>query len=307
MEIATIRRQLDAARSAVLVIEEKGLGALAVTGKDRLTWLNGLVTCELAKRAPGDAVYGLAVAKSGKVMADVIVVVDEARAIVLVPASEVEPLRAWFDHHLIMEDAELAVGAVTAWSAHGPRANEVLAAARVVGAVGGALDRTGRGGAIVVAEDERASRAIAEATSAAAGVVGDASGWEVVRVEHGVPAFGIDFDAATYPQEAGLEKTAVSFSKGCYLGQEVVFMLQNRGKVKKRIAALDVQGDAPARGALVSDASGAEVGTVTSAVFSPTLGRVLALAMVKRALAEVGSDLRVGAAVAKVVATPVSD
>jgi folate-binding protein YgfZ len=301
-----IAAQLEAARAGALALEEADLGALVVTGKDRVTWLNGLVTCDLAKCSAGDAVYGLAVAKSGKILADVVIVLDEARVVVLAPASEVEALRASLDHYLIMEDAELTVGAFRAWSVHGPRAGEVLAAARAAGATGGALDRTGRGGAIVLS-DGVSHAPMAEAMRAAGATVGDRAGWNVLRIERGVPAFGAEFDGATYPQEAGLEKTAVSFSKGCYLGQEVVCMLEMRGKVKKRICAIALDGDAPARGAVVSDASGAEVGAVTSAAYSPTLGRALALAMVKRQLTEIGSDLRVGSAVAKVVATPVSD
>jgi folate-binding protein YgfZ len=118
-----------------------------------------------------------------------------------------------------------------------------------------------------------------------------------------VPIFGAEFDGATYPQEAGLEKTAVSFNKGCYLGQEVVCMLEMRGKVKKRIVPLVLEGDAPARGAAVMH-EGVAVGAVTSAAWSPTLGRAIALAMVKRQLTEPGSELRVGDAVAKVVERP---
>lgn len=300
------KAQVRAARDAVLVVPAPELGALVVTGGDRQTWLNGLVTCDLAKAKRGDAVYGLAVAKSGKILVDVVVVVDDARLLVVVPSSEAEPLRAALDHYLIMEDAEITVGDVAVWRAHGPRAGELLASARAAGAVGGALDRTGLGGAIVVAD--RAREAAVRDAVASAGLVGDARGWEALRVERAVPSFGAEFDGATYPQEAGLEKAAVSFSKGCYLGQEVVCMLEMRGKVKRRIAALVLEsGEAPARGAIVTDATGAQVGEVTSGVESPTLGRAIALAMVKRQSSEPGTELRVGGAVAKVVERPVSE
>jgi folate-binding protein YgfZ len=112
----------------------------------------------------------------------------------------------------------------------------------------------------------------------------------------------VDFDAATYPQEAGLEKRAISFNKGCYLGQEVVCMLELRGHVKRKLVGLHLGGaSVPARGADVTDAGGESVGAVTSAAAVPGEG-VLALAMVKRTKGEPGAALRVGGTDAVVVA-----
>src|SRR5206468_3733442 len=108
---------------------------------------------------------------------------------------------------------------------HGPRAGDVLDAARGAGAYGALLDRSGLGGAVLFTHEEVAaavSDAVASKLDAIGGVLGDEAGWEALRVSRAIPRFGADFDGATYPQEVGLEKTAVSFSKGCYLGQEVV-------------------------------------------------------------------------------------
>ncbi len=304
--------QVKSARATVLVVPASELATLVVTGGDRLTWLNGLVTCDLAKRRPGDAVYGLAVAKSGRILADIVVVVDDTELVIVVPVAAAETVRTSLDHYLIMEDAEIAAGsdAFAVWLAHGPRSAELLAAARTAGAIGGVIDRTGLGGAILLARrdvEATVRAAIESSVAATGGAIGDASGWDALRIEQAVPAYGADFDGETLPQEAGLEKTAVSFAKGCYLGQEVICMLEMRGKVKRRIVPLLVEGGAtPARGATVTDASGANVGEVTSVAFSPTLARTIVLAMVKRKLSEPGSELRVGDAVAKVVERPVS-
>jgi folate-binding protein YgfZ len=136
---------------------------------------------------------------------------------------------------------------------------------------------------------------------AGAALVGDEDGWEALRLENGVPRFGKDFDAKTYPQEASLEQRAVSFTKGCYLGQEVVCMLEMRGHVKRKLAPLVLETNAvPDRGAKVTTDQGEEVGEVTSAAFSPSRARAVALAMVKRASAEAGTVLRVSGAVARV-------
>ena len=108
-----------------------------------------------------------------------------------------------------------------------------------------------------------------------------------------------------YPQEASLENVAVSFDKGCYLGQEVVCMLQMRGHVKRKLAAIVIESDAPPdRGTAVTDEAGASVGEITSAAASPTLGKAVALAMIKRALAKPGQHVVVGGARAEVVDRP---
>src|SRR5262249_12260625 len=106
------------------------------------------------------------------------------------------------------------------------------------------------------------------------------------------------FDKNFYPQEASLEGVAVSFSKGCYLGQEVVYMLENRGHVKKKLVPLRIAAgdspDTPARDAEVHAEDGSIVGNVTRETVDPANGDGLAIANVKRAHATPGTKLRVG-------------
>jgi folate-binding protein YgfZ len=303
------KTQVDAARSGCLAVAAPEQGTLVVTGNDRVSWLNGLLTCDIAKRAPGAAAYGLAVIRSGRVMSDAVVVFDDAAARVLVaaPRATLEGLRAHFDHYLVMEDAEMApdTDAYGVWSLHGPRSEEVLSAARSAGAVGGVVDRTGLGGAIVLVPSQAAD-GVRQALETAA-TIGDAAGWEALRLERAIPSFGVDFDEKTYPQEAGLEKVAVSFDKGCYLGQEVVCMLEMRGHVKRKLVSVVAESalkEAPARGATVTDEEGVAVGEVTSAARSPTLGKFVALAMVKRAAAQAGKHVRIDGVPAEVVDRP---
>jgi folate-binding protein YgfZ len=308
--MSSLKAQVEAARSTVLALPGRGLAMLVVTGKDRVSWLNGLLTCDLIKWPSGDARYGLTVSKSGRVLADAIVVADGDRVIAVVDADRAGLLREHLDHYLVMEDAEMAAttDAFEAWTLHGPASESVFNVARDAGAAGGVLDRTGLGGAIVLAPADREAevRTVIEAgVSRAGGVVGDAGGWEALRLERGVARFGVDFDDKTYPQEASLEKTAVSFDKGCYLGQEVVCMLEMRGHVKRKLVSIVLDGTAPPpNGAAVADESGAPIGEVTSAVLSPTLGVPVGLAMVKRAHAVVGAQVVVEGAHAKVVDRP---
>src|ERR1700733_13753810 len=104
---AQVAAQVEAARTRALVVPSPLLGVLTVTGKDRQTWLNGLVTCDVAKLVAGDAVYGLAVAQKGRILSDLVFVADDARVLVVATRAELEGLRAAFDKYLIMEDAEM--------------------------------------------------------------------------------------------------------------------------------------------------------------------------------------------------------
>jgi tRNA-modifying protein YgfZ len=311
---ASVEEQVKAARRSVLAVPEPDLVAMVVTGADRASWLNGLLTCDLATAKAGDAVYGLAVAQKGRIVTDLLVLLEAERALVLVRRAASTSLAEDFDRHLMMEDAELtlAFDDFTVVTLHGPASGAVLDAVRASGASGasgGLVDSTGLGGAVLAWKkdaDGPVREALTQALAQAGGVEGDALGWSALRLERAVPSFGVDFDATTYPQEAGLEKTAVSFSKGCYLGQEVVCMLQMRGHVKRKLVALVLDGEkAPSHGVHVFDkVGGTDVGHVTSAGLSPTLGKPIALAMVKYALAEPGQVLAIDGQSARVVDVP---
>ena len=291
-----------ATQESVLVVPAAERAGILVTGKDRTTWLNGLVTCELAKRERGEGAYGLLVEKKGRIQTDLYIVpsADDSAFVLAVPASLRETILATLDHYLIMEDAEIVATDLVFVMAHGPRASQLRALAPFAGTV----DLLGRGGIVLAAPAAEAAALDARLAAEVAtlgGVVADAATWEAVRIEHGLPSFGVEVDATLYPQEAALEKLAVSFSKGCYLGQEVVYMLENRGHVKRKLVSLDLDGDAaPAAGAAVTTAAGEAVGDIKSATLAPSSGKPVAIAMVKWAHAQPGTELLVGTQPARV-------
>jgi folate-binding protein YgfZ len=297
----TIGEQVAWAKASALVVAAPERCVLEVTGADRLSWLNALLTCDLQSRKEGDAVQGLALAQKGKIVSDVVVLVRADRALVVVERATVDALTASFERHLMMEDAEVHRSDRDVWFVHGPRAREVLAAAQSEQAAGGVLDLTGFGGAVLATADaSRTEGELARAARDAGGGVGDAAGWEAVRLLAGVPRFGVDFDESTYPQEAALESRAVSFGKGCYLGQDVVCMLDMRGRVNRRLVSLSLDTDAvPAPGAAITDDSGATVGQLTSA--ARVGDEVRGLAMVKHACVAKGTVVRVEGRPARVV------
>ncbi|MGL4550841.1 MAG: YgfZ/GcvT domain-containing protein [Gemmataceae bacterium] len=129
----------------------------------------------------------------------------------------------------------------------------------------------------------------------------DAATFDVMRVEAGLPLYGADIDETTFAPETGRIAQAISYNKGCYLGQEPVVMARDRGVVQRTLVGLEL-GDEPATGALTKD--GAEVGKVTSAVFSRRLGRAIGLGYAKRGSQTPGTELRLGERPVKVAALP---
>ncbi|HEU4536314.1 MAG TPA: glycine cleavage T C-terminal barrel domain-containing protein [Polyangiaceae bacterium] len=285
------------------------LGSLVIAGADRVSWLNGLSTCEVAPlQAPHRGAYGLATSKVGRILSDLIIVSGPDRLYVAVPRDREAPLAEAFERYLVMEDAELSpAGDRLAWLLlHGPGAADLAAdLAGRAGAVAWApVDLTGRGGAALAFEAGALGGAL-EALRAAGVTPGDEAAWEALRHAWGVPRFGVDFDEKSYPQEAGLEKRAVSFQKGCYLGQEVVCRLEMRGHVHRKLVSLALEAaEPPERGAPVHAAGGEAVGAVTSAARGEGGGPARALAMIKYAHAEKGEGLSVGGVPAQVVRAP---
>jgi folate-binding protein YgfZ len=285
----TIETERRAALSGALLHHRPELGALIVTGGDRLAWLNGLVTCELVGKKPGDGVYGLAVGKTGKIAAEVWILLAQDHFAVAVPADRLAMLQEHFERHLIMEDVELAGAPERGWLAvHGPLCDDLVAGARELGADAARVDFTGRGDAAAILASPGQLEAVRDALLARVSGAGGSfalatpEGWEQLRIAWGVPRFGVDFDDQTLPQEASLERLAVSFNKGCYLGQETVFMLEKRGHAKKRLMRISIEGDAEvAAGAPIELPDGTVVGAVTSAAPAPEGGLWLALGSVK--------------------------
>jgi folate-binding protein YgfZ len=145
-------------------------------------------------------------------------------------------------------------------------------------------------------------RALIEA--GAAEVDGDTA--EAIRIEAGVPLFHRDMDEETIPLEAGIESRAVSFSKGCYVGQEVIIRVLHRGhgRVARRLVGLRFQSDVvPPAGARIRTGD-REIGEVTSSTRSPALQAPIALGYVHRDFVEPGTKVAVDGATAEVVTVP---
>lgn len=292
-------RERRALREGVLLWPAPELGTIVITGADRCTWLNAMATCDLSKLAPGGGAYGLCTAKNGKILAEFWLLAEADRLLFATHRARLPLLLEHFDRHIMMEDAEVsdATETLAFMLLLGPGAGKAARAlASQPGAAGASVSWSERAGAVVAVERARMDEALkllAQSAGDAFAVAGEAA-FEALRIEEGIPRFGVDFSDQNYPQEASLERFAVSFQKGCYLGQEAVFMLEVRGHAKKRLVRLSIEGEgAPAPGTplFVRDESGAQenVGTITSA--AALEGGAVALGYVKYKQARAGVAL----------------
>ncbi len=281
------------------VRERSDLCVLRIEGEDARSWLNGQVTNDVRGLHAGDGAYGLVVTAKGKVMADVWVL-DRGEILGLaVPLSTRPALLARFETQIVMEDVAIADEPSSVLSVQGPKAREVIALAAVAPERVHGCDELGRGGVFVSAAPEEKAALLATLVRSAERVGGgavDDAGFELARIRIGRPRFGVDFSDRNYPQEAGLKDLAVSFSKGCYLGQEVVCTIEHRGQVNRYLVRLESSVE-PRTGDTITDADGSEVGAITSVVRDPERDCALALGYVKRPLACAGQALRAGDAV----------
>jgi folate-binding protein YgfZ len=209
-----------------------------------------------------------------------------------------EALLASFERQIIMEDVELVPAPeLRVLSVQGARAADALAAADCSSDVYRA-DELGSGGFFVIVKDgdlDAACRRIATGAQAVGGAAVSEEAFDLARVRAGRPRFGRDFWDQHYPQEAGLKELAVSFNKGCYLGQEVVCTLENRGRLTRQLVRLVlIDGPAPVVGSELRDGQGGAPGQITSVVADPAAGGVLALGYAKRAQTAAGTELRAG-------------
>lgn len=304
--------QYSALREACGLWRDPARAVLSLTGEDRVRLLNGLVTCEVKDLSPGQGVRGFLTDVRGHILADVVIRASENRLWLDLPAPEISSIAAHIEKYIVVDRVEVRYAEDRqALTLVGPGSISVLSPLLDGGAVPSSpwshVEAVLRGHETLLVADghfgivaltlwsspasiEELRQGLLATRSSPGFLEVSAAAIEVLQVEEGVPRFGIDFGPENLPQETGLEDT-VSYSKGCYLGQEVVARLHHRGQAARRLCRLQAVSDELPEigGRLLLD--GRQAGTVTSAVRSPIGDRVSALAMVQRRAADVGTEL----------------
>src|SRR5919202_6593740 len=243
--MAAIAESHDAAYRALTegagLVDRSELGKLALTGDQAAEMLNGQVSNDVEALEPGTGCYAALLTNKGKMLGDLRILATGDELLLITERSALQALFDQLRRGMIGWRAELHKRTLQQGllSVLGPRAREVAGAADVPpdehtnapAEIAGArvlLVATDLGVDVVCAADDTAR--VRDALLAAGAVAVDEAAAELVRVESGRPRYGIDLDDTTIPQEAGLNDRAVSFTKGCYVGQETVARLHWRGK-----------------------------------------------------------------------------
>jgi len=302
---STTEHEYGQLREGCGLLDRSERGKLALSGPDAVEFLNGQVTNELADLLPGEGRYAAFLTHKGKMLGDlrVLAVPGQEGAIELLLDTERGALQALFDmirrfkvgYRVELHKRTLELGLL---SLIGPRAVEIAgadpgaeehASARAdIAGVEALVVRTGEGlDAICQAGDTELLAAALRARGAVP--VGEAAA-ECLRIESGRPRYGLDLDDSVIPQEAGLNDRAVSFTKGCYVGQETVARLFYKGKPNRQLRGIALS--APAASGEELRLAERVVGRLGSVTVSPRFGPI-GLALVRRE-ADPGASVAVG-------------
>ena len=303
-------------------------GRIALTGVDRADYLQGLLTNDIVALRDGRGCYAVYITPQGRIVADTELFSLGEKLLLDVHVSVKDMLVQRFGELVFTEDVEIAAW-TEAWVGYavtGPTSEECLAPI-----LAESFSTDGRGSTSTAIEVHdcrllsRGGRSVVVSRTDPFGTKGfdlwveqpgalelwstlleagctevDAIATELVRIENGRPAFPLDLNAETIPLEAGIEDRAISFTKGCYVGQEVIVRVLHRGhgRVSRKLTGLTMSQSVDP----VSLSTGASlwhgdesVGEVTSVAFSPTVGAVIGLGYVKRDQLEPGTVLQVTA------------
>ena len=280
------------------------LGLLSVDGKDRLSFLNGLVTNDLGKLRGGSGIHSLLLNTKARVVADLYIYVKEEDFLADTGDVPAQGVKSFLDRFIVTEDVRLSdlTDELVHLTVQGPHASDVVKT--VLGTdvhglhpfqhlnLGPSLivnrDRTGLGGYdLFIPRDEAEpvwQGLLLKGPEASADPVG-LSALEVYRIENSIPKIGLDVNENTIVLEAGYAD-AISYSKGCYMGQEVVARVTHIGRVNKKLVQLQLETETPPAAGCALQHEGKEVGTITSSAYSPRTRTVVGLGYVARELAK---------------------
>jgi folate-binding protein YgfZ len=307
-DFGDIRSEFAALASGCGVFDIGPRAKVELTGRDRVRWLNGMVSNNIRELAPGGGVYAFLLNPQGHILADLYAYNRGESLLVDIDVSQLQKVLELFRRYIIMDKVELNTNAsVSTMGVAGPSAEEVL---RRAGIEIPELEQLGiadlnwaqtpltiiRGDNPILPWFELwsgpESRAILwESLVPAGGRPVGTTAQELWRIASGVPRYGQDIRDRDLPQETG-QKRALNFTKGCYIGQEIVERIHSRGSVHRNFTGFEIDGPLPAPGTKVQG-EGKDVGEITSSAALPVPDgeRKVALGYIRRESAAPGREL----------------
>jgi folate-binding protein YgfZ len=302
--------EYEAARTGCALFDHSPHGKIEATGKDAAVFLHNLSTNDVKGLSAGSGCEAFFCNATAKVVShgNIYRLAAEGKSERLwldVPANMAEKTFHHLDHFIIGEDVTLTdhTGELAQMHILGPKAPLVLKAAlgdepgewlrHLHRRLGGITVRCsaplGLPGYDLLCPAAQAGELWQKLLAAGAQPAGREAG-EILRVEGGVPAYGVDFDESTFAPELGRAALAISYTKGCYLGQEPIVMSRDRGVVQRTLVGLLLGEDPAPQGSLLYR-DGKEVGRTASSLRSPRLGAAVALAFTRRGSQTPGTEV----------------
>ena len=324
-DLGALRAEFQALVSGCGIYDLSSRAKIRLTGGDRVRWLNGMVTNNIRDLAANHGVYCFLLNAQGHIQADFYAYNMGDSLLVDTDAQLREKVLAHFDKFIIMDDVEVAdvTATLSGIGAAGPRAKAILRDAGIEMPELAPLEMCtpkcdcdcGCLQCTVVRGDEAAGESYEvwlapnqmksawDALVSAGAMAVGADALEMRRISRGIPRYGVDIRERDLPQETG-QMRALNFTKGCYLGQEIVERIRSRGAVHREFMTFLVDGPAPAPGTKLQ-VDEKEVGEITSIADLPlaTGNRAVALGYLRREA--VGKNLRAGAATLKPSPLPI--
>jgi folate-binding protein YgfZ len=309
--------EYNALNTSAGVLDLSSRSRLVLTGADRARFLHGQVTNDIKRLKVGEGCYAALTTAKGKMESDLYIYCLPDELLLDFEPGLTGKVSARLEKYIVADDVQLVdvsphYGLL---SVQGPKTEAVLRNAclvpelpdqplRFTKAAGSSNGETyimshpragtdGKDVFIPVADITAIQEKLVTAADAIGGCICGLEALEVARIEAGIPRFGADMDETNFPQECGIEERAVSYTKGCYIGQEVLNRIYTMGHVNRTLCVLRLADDL-ARPPMKGDrlfATEKEVGHITSAAMLPLCGKNVALALVRKEAGGAGTEL----------------
>jgi len=305
---ATVTKGYQGLRKSAAWMDLSTRGKIRVLGEDRARLLHAMTTQDVQSLTPGQGVYAFFLNAQGRILGDVNIFCREEYFLLDTEAETRQKLFDHIDRYIIADDVTLedATGEMATVAIEGPQAAAILERLGAPvpetdyetrawsGMTVARVSSTGAGGFLVFLDPAKKGDLLA-ALEAAGDPEATPDDARMVRIEHGRPRYGEEITERYLVQETA-QLHAVHFSKGCYLGQEIVERVRSRAQIHRVLRRIEVDmPEAPPAGSKLKSADGqADAGEIASAAFSPDLGKVAALAYVRTPFAEPATELRLG-------------
>jgi folate-binding protein YgfZ len=321
-DFGDVRAEFNALRSGCGVYDLGWRAKIGLTGSDRVRWLNGMVTNNVRDLAARHGLYAFLLNPQGHILADLYAYNRGDSLLVDTDQSQLEKIEAIFDKYIIMDDVAVANVSekLTAIGIAGPMAREVLRGARFEVPELEPLqfvDLTWQQIGLTLVRGDNPSvesfefwlapsnvTSLWEALGKAGAKPVGTTALDLLRIATGIPRYSQDIREHDLPQETEQQR-ALHFTKGCYVGQEIVERIRSRGHVRRKFTGFEIDGPLPATGVKIH-ADGKDVGEITSAAPLPGAGgeHPVALGYIRREVATPGKEVTIGEAKASVAELP---